>query len=298
MSFWFYSIQVIPLADVNAILDLGPVWATIGAALFLGERLRLRRIMAILVSFAGAMIIIKPGFNDIVPGTWAVMVTAAFFAFSDLIAKQLKAHHDDNLIIMALSITIAMVSLPLAVAVWQPVSPMNWLGVLIIGLAATLGHMSLMRSFAGPMWAAQAGKYIQLLFVILFGITLFDEIPTLSTLAGAMVVLAAVSYIAMREGRNQNAVQATDSPRSNRKSASDDRFEAMQATPVYFWLICFVGDGGVDLEIGLRRAGSLGTPILLFVLPPKHAGRAAAAVPDHGHLGGLSVAKWMNRGSP
>ena len=110
VSFWFYSIKVIPLADVNAILNLGPVWATIGAALFLGERLRLRRIMAILVSFAGAMIIIKPGFSDIVPGTWAVMVTAAFFAFSDLIAKQLKAHHDDNLIIMALSVTIALVS--------------------------------------------------------------------------------------------------------------------------------------------------------------------------------------------
>ena len=203
VSFWFYSIKVIPLADVNAILNLGPVWATIGAALFLGERLRLRRIMAILVSFAGAMIIIKPGFSDIVPGTWAVMVTAAFFAFSYLIAKQLKAHHDDNLIIMALSVTIARVALPLAIVVWQPISPLNWLGVFVIGLAATLGHMSLMRSFAGPMWASQAGKYVQLLFVILFGITLFDEKPTLSTLAGAMVVLSAVTYIAMREGRRR-----------------------------------------------------------------------------------------------
>ena len=212
VSFWFYSIKVIPLADVNAILNLGPVWATIGAALFLGERLRLRRIMAILVSFAGAMIIIKPGFNDIVPGTWAVMVTAAFFAFSDLIAKQLKNHHDDNLIIMALSVTIALVSLPLAIAVWQPISLLNWLGVFVIGLAATLGHMSLMRSFAGPMWAAQAGKYVQLLFVILFGITLFDEIPTVSTLVGAMVVLSAVSYIAMREGRRREGDDVAESP--------------------------------------------------------------------------------------
>ena len=212
VSFWFYSIKVIPLADVNAILNLGPVWATIGAALFLGERLRLKRIMAILVSFAGAIIIIKPGFSEIVPGTWAVMVTAAFFAFSDLIAKQLKAHHDDNLIIMALSVTIALVSLPLAIVVWQPISPLNWLGVFVIGLAATLGHMSLMRSFAGPMWAAQAGKYVQLLFVILFGITLFDEIPTVSTLVGAMVVLSAVSYIAMREGRRRESDDVAENP--------------------------------------------------------------------------------------
>ena len=51
------------------------------------------------------------------------------------------------------------------------------------------------------MWAAQTGKYVQLLFVVLFGIALFDEIPVLTTLLGAVVVLAAVSYIAFREGR-------------------------------------------------------------------------------------------------
>ena len=205
VSLWFFSINAIPLADVNAILNLSPVWATIGAAIFLGEKLKLRRIMAILVSFAGALIIIKPGFNAISAGTMAVMGTAAFFAFSDLIAKQLKARHDDSFIILALSVTIATVSLPFAIPVWQPMSVENVIGILVIGVAATLGHVTLMRSFAGPMWAAQAGKYIQLLFVILFGITLFDEIPTVSTLFGALVVLAAVSYIAMREGRREAA---------------------------------------------------------------------------------------------
>ena len=58
-----------------------------------------------------------------------------------------------------------------------------------------------MRSFSGPMWAAQTGKYIQLIFVVIFGIVLFDEIPEVPVLAGALVVLASVSYIAIREGR-------------------------------------------------------------------------------------------------
>jgi drug/metabolite transporter (DMT)-like permease len=206
VSLWFYSIQQIPLADVNAILNLGPVWATIGAAVFLGEKLRLRRVTAILISFAGAMIIIRPGFTEIGAGIMAVMCTAAFFAFSDLIAKQLKAQHDDRFIILSLSVTIALVTLVPAMLVWQPVSLVNGFGILVIGTAATLGHVTLMRSFSGPMWAAQAGKYIQLLFVILFGITLFEEIPTISTLSGALVVLLGVSYIAMREGR-QRSVQ-------------------------------------------------------------------------------------------
>lgn len=210
VSLWFFSINAIPLADVNAILNLSPVWATIGAALFLGEKLRLRRVMAILISFAGALIIIKPGFTAIGMGTMAVMVTAACFAFSDLIAKQLKAHHDDKFIILALSVIITIVSLPPALPIWQPMSATNWTGILVIGVAATLGHVTLMRSFAGPMSAAQAGKYIQLLFVILFGITLFDEIPTVSTLVGALVVLAGVSYIAVREGRHRAVKQTAD----------------------------------------------------------------------------------------
>jgi len=202
---WFFSIQRIPLADVNAILNLGPVWATLGAAVFLGEKLRARRISAILISFAGAMIIIKPGFAQIEIGLLAVMCTAAFFAFSDLIAKRLKAHHDDRFIILSLSVTISLITLIPALYVWQPVTPGNWFGILLIGTAATIGHVTLLRSFAGPMWAAQSGKYIQLLFVIIFGMTLFDEIPTASTLVGALVVLLGVSYIALREGRQRAA---------------------------------------------------------------------------------------------
>ena len=92
-----------------------------------------------------------------------------------------------------------------AIGLWQPISATNWIGIMVISVAATLGHIALMRSFNGPMWAAQTGKYMQLLFVVLFGIALFDEIPATSTLIGALVVLAAVTYIAFREGRNRVA---------------------------------------------------------------------------------------------
>ena len=163
--------------------------------------LRFRRIAAICVAFLGALIIIRPGFVEIGLGTVAVMATAMLFAASDLFAKQLKAHHDDNSIIMALSVGISLILLLPALAVWQPMSSQNWIGVVAITVSATLGHVSLMRSFSGPMWAAQTGKYIQLIFVVFFGIVLFDEIPELAVLIGALVVLASVSYIAMREGQ-------------------------------------------------------------------------------------------------
>ncbi len=115
----------------------------------------------------------------------------------------MKAHHGDNVIIIALSAGIAIATAVPAMLFWQPMSTMNWVGIVAIGTAATFGHVTLMKSFQGPMWAAQTGKYIQLLFVVLFGIGLFDEIPVLSTIIGALVVLCAVSYIAFREGGAQ-----------------------------------------------------------------------------------------------
>ena len=199
--FWFYSIMRIPLAEVNALLNLGPVYATIGAAMWFGEGLKLRRMMAIVISFAGALAIIRPGFAGVNLGTLAVLLTAPLFAVSDLIAKSLKARLDDNVIIIMLSAGVAAATAIPALLVWQPVSFMNWIGVFAIGIAATLGHVTLMKSFQGPMWAAQTGKYVQLLFVVLFGVALFEEIPGLSTVIGALVVLGAVSYIAVREGR-------------------------------------------------------------------------------------------------
>ena len=60
---WFYAMARIPIAEVTAIGFTAPIFATIGAALFLGERLRARRIGAVLVAFGGAMIILRPGFQ-------------------------------------------------------------------------------------------------------------------------------------------------------------------------------------------------------------------------------------------
>ena len=198
---WFYAVLRLPLADVNALLNLGPIYATLGAVLLFGERLRLRRIMAILVSFIGALVVIKPGFAEFNLGILAILATAPLFAFSDLIAKELKTHHDDNLIIFSLSLGISALLLVPALYVWLPMTGSEWFGVCAIAVCATIGHVTLMRAFRGPMWAAQSGKYVQLVFVVGYGIVLFGEIPALSTLIGALVVCSAVTYLAIRESQ-------------------------------------------------------------------------------------------------
>ena len=65
MLLWFVALPLTTLAEITALGFTGPIFVTIGAALFLGEDVRLRRWIAVIVGFAGAMIIIRPGFGDI-----------------------------------------------------------------------------------------------------------------------------------------------------------------------------------------------------------------------------------------
>ncbi|MGB1915065.1 MAG: DMT family transporter, partial [Paracoccaceae bacterium] len=62
---WFFAMSRIPLADVTAMNYMSPIYVTLGAAIFLGEALALRRILAILVAILGAFLILRPGFRDI-----------------------------------------------------------------------------------------------------------------------------------------------------------------------------------------------------------------------------------------
>ncbi len=87
---WFYSMTRIPLAEVSAMGYLNPIYISIGAALFLGERLRLRRVMAILVAILGALVILRPGLRELDSGHLAMLGTSLFFAISYLIAKRLS----------------------------------------------------------------------------------------------------------------------------------------------------------------------------------------------------------------
>ncbi len=73
---WFYAMANIPVAEVTALGFTAPIFATLGAALFLGERLYVRRITAVIFGFAGAMVILRPGFQAIEWGAIAQLVAA------------------------------------------------------------------------------------------------------------------------------------------------------------------------------------------------------------------------------
>ncbi len=197
---WFYAMTRIPLAEVTAMNFLNPIYVTLGAALFLGEALALRRLAAIGAALLGALIILRPGFRELDPGHVAMLVTALAFGASYLIAKRLSTELPATVVVAILSVTVALGLAPFAWAVWVPPSwtDLGWLTV-VAGFA-TAGHYTMTRAFAvAPAAVTQPVTFLQLVWAVLLGTLLFDEAADAWVIVGGAVIAGAVSYIAWRE---------------------------------------------------------------------------------------------------
>lgn len=200
VALWFYAMTKLPLAEVTAMNYLSPVYVTIGAALFLGETLALRRILAVGAALCGALIILRPGFREISPGHIAMLGTALFFAASYLIAKRMTAEASPAVVVGMLSITVTIGLAPFAWAVWITPTLMQVGWLFLVACFATAGHFTMTMAFrAAPVTVTQPVTFLQLVWAVLLGALVFDEPVDGWVVLGGAVIMASVSFITWRE---------------------------------------------------------------------------------------------------
>lgn len=197
---WFYAMARIPIAEVTAMNYLSPVYVTIGAALFLGEKMAFRRIMAVLFALVGVAIILRPGFRELSPGHFAMLFTAVSFAGGYLIAKKLSEEVNALVVVGMLSITVTIGLAPLAWSVWVPPTQ-HELGILFaVASFATAGHYTMTLAFAAaPITVTQPVSFLQMVWAVLLGWLAFGEQPDFWVLVGAAIIIASISFITWRE---------------------------------------------------------------------------------------------------
>lgn len=203
---WFYAMARLPVAEVTAIGYLNPVGVTLGAALFFGERLALRRLAAIGLAIVGALIVLRPGLREVSPGHLAQIGAAICFAGSYLLAKRLSQMLPAGAIVALMSATVTLGLAPFALAVWVPVSleQVLWLG--LVAVFATAGHYCMTRAFAcAPIAVTQPVTFLQLLWATLLGALAFGEAVDPFVLLGGALIIGAVSYITWREAQIKRA---------------------------------------------------------------------------------------------
>ena len=197
---WFYAMTRIPIAEVTAMNYLSPVYVTIGAAIFLGEKLAMRRIVAILIALFGAAIILRPGFREVSSGHLAMLVTAIVFAGSYLTAKIMAGEVKPTVVVAMLSIFVPIGLAPFAIAVWVTPSLNELMLLLCVASFATAGHYTMTLAFAAaPVTVTQPITFLQLVWAVLLGAIVFGEPVDIWVVFGGVVILASVTFITWRE---------------------------------------------------------------------------------------------------
>ncbi len=197
---WFYAMTRIPIADVTAMNYLAPIYVSIGAALFLGEKLAFRRIAAIVAALIGALIILRPGFREVSSGHIAMIFTAIAFGGSYLTAKVMAGEVKPSVVVAMLSIFVTAVLAPFAIAVWVPPTSTDLLLLFAVACFATAGHYTMTLAFAAaPVTVTQPVTFTQLIWAVLLGYFVFGESVDVWVLVGGLVILASVSFITWRE---------------------------------------------------------------------------------------------------
>jgi drug/metabolite transporter (DMT)-like permease len=197
---WFYAMARIPIAEVTAIGYMAPIFTTVGAAIFLHEVLHVRRILAVVISFLGAIIILRPGIEVIELGSLAQLLAAPGFAASFLLAKKLTATRSSTEIVVMLSIFCTLVLLPGALLQWRQPTPNELYLLLLTAVFATAGHFALTRAFAcAPITVTQPVLFLQLIWASLLGYFAFGETPDPWVIVGGGIIIVSVTYISHRE---------------------------------------------------------------------------------------------------
>ncbi len=197
---WFYAMTRLPIAEVTAMNYLAPIYVTVGAAIFLGERLALRRIVAVCLGLLGAVIILRPGFREVSTGHLAMLIAAVVFAGSYLLAKVLADEVRPTVVVMLLSVFVTIGLAPFALPVW--ITPNLREITILLGVAffATAGHYTMTLAFAAaPVTVTQPVTFLQLIWATLLGVVVFGEAVDVWVVSGGCVILASATFITWRE---------------------------------------------------------------------------------------------------
>lgn len=207
MGLGFAGLAFLPLPEVTAIGYAAPLLTVIFAAMFLGEQVRAFRIGAVIVGMIGVMIVLSPRLSvgaDLtdgqVLGVVLVLGGAVFAALAQVFVRKLVQTESTGAIVFWFSVTAAGLSLVTLPFGWVIPGPLDFGLLVLAGLLGGVGQVLLTSSYRHADASVIAPfEYVSILFALGIGYWAFGEVPTLTMLGGAALVIAAGVLIIWRE---------------------------------------------------------------------------------------------------
>ncbi|WP_434624914.1 DMT family transporter [Azospirillum sp. B2RO_4] len=203
----FWSFHLLPLGDAISLNFAAPLFLTALSVPLLGEKVGIHRWSAVLVGFAGVLIIVRPSGDVLNLGAMLALGGALCTAIAMIAIRQLSRTELPNTIVFYFTLlTTVMTGLSLPVS-WITPGPLDLLLLLATGLCGGGGQLMLTRAYSlAPAAVVAPLNYASLLLAVGFGWLLWGEVPTGTMAAGAAVVMASGLYILYRETQRGTTV--------------------------------------------------------------------------------------------
>ena len=199
----FWALQYLQLTVTSSIFFSVPIMIALASAPLLGEKLDAARWIAILVGFAGVLVIIRPWSAEFHPAMLASVANAVLYAGFMMMTRRLAAYDSPETIQYLPAVGAAIGLAPFAIAAWQsPNGWLEWTVACLLGVLGGFGHylLALAHRYA-PSSVIAPFLYQQVVYMALFGYLVFGDVPGAGVWLGAPIVIGSGLYLFARERR-------------------------------------------------------------------------------------------------
>ena len=205
---FFSSLRYLQLAQVNAIIQVAPLFVTALSVIILGESVGIRRWAGVIIGMLGALLIIRPGATSFSMSLLLPAGAALFYASYLISTKYLSSEEKPATNFLYTSLIGVVLASILVPSKWTPILPSDLFTFISFGLLGALGHLLIIlafrmidASFLAPF------TYVQLIFASFWGYYYFSEVPSYFTIIGSVIIVTSGLYVWLRERKLKSSIQ-------------------------------------------------------------------------------------------
>ena len=203
----FIALRKLPLATVVSISFAAPIFTTILSIFLLSEKVGIFRWLAVIIGFIGILIITEPGISELNIYYIFPIIFCLGLSYVAITIRQLSTSEPAWLISFYFSLSITFLSFLTIPQGWVMPSLNHFILLSLIGIFGGVANLWLSLSYKySEVSLVTPLKYLALVFAVIFGYLIWEEVPTIKTLLGAFLVIISTLIIFRREIYNKNII--------------------------------------------------------------------------------------------
>ncbi len=200
MFLWFYAVSILPLSEAVSISFMAPILTTVAAIFILKEKVKGNGWLSLLIGFAGILIILRPGFREFKFAYFFCFASVVTWTITNILIKIMIKTEKPQTIVAYMSLTMLIISIPIAIPYAKAISGQDLIYFILIGLFSNLTHVSISMSYSkADVSLLQPFDFTRLIFTVIISYLAFGEIVDFWVIVGSMVILCGAIMLAPRK---------------------------------------------------------------------------------------------------